>query len=370
MKLKKLIPLLLAVCMLAGCMQAVADEDAFGPSSARQPQCTASSEEPQPPADQEEGEPDAGSTSTPAASSNASGGGSAYIDQVPMEETHLEDDIVPMTASPAALSTVLMPAASGTAVKSGGGAEIDYSNVQDGYVMVRFAGNSSKRLRVQVGGPTTTYTYDLPTGGWSTFPLSDGNGTYKVTALQNTTGKKYAVLASASFEVSLKDEFAPFLRPNQYVNYENAPKTVAKAKELTQNVSGPLDKVGAVYNYVVGSLSYDNAKAATVQSGYLPELDTILAGNKGICFDYAALMAGMLRSQGVPCKLVVGYAGSVYHAWVSVWTEQTGWIDGVIFFDGTVWQRMDPTFASSGNSSTAIMEYIGDGKNYTVRYLY
>ena len=24
---------------------------------------------------------------------------------------------------------------------------------------------------------------------------------------------------------------------------------------------------------------------------------------KGICFDYAALMTGMLRSQGIPCKL-------------------------------------------------------------------
>jgi hypothetical protein len=31
---------------------------------------------------------------------------------------------------------------------------------------------------------------------------------------------------------------------------------------------------------------------------------------------------------------------------------------------------MDPTFASSGGGSEAIMKYIGDGSNYAARYLY
>jgi len=66
----------------------------------------------------------------------------------------------------------------------------------------------------------------------------------------------------------------------------------------------------------------------------------------------------------------VGYAGKAYHAWISVWTEDSGWVDGAIFFDGESWQRMDPTFASSGKRSDSIMKYIGDGKNYTEKYLY
>ena len=70
-----------------------------------------------------------------------------------------------------------------------------------------------------------------------------------------------------------------------------------------------------------------------------------------------------------PCKLVVGYAGDIYHAWISVWTEDNGWVDGAIFFDGHAWKRMDPTFASSGHRSAEIMEYIENG-NYTVKYLY
>ena len=81
-------------------------------------------------------------------------------------------------------------------------------------------------------------------------------------------------------------------------------------------------------------------------------------------------MTGMLRSQGIPSKLVVGYAGTAYHAWISVWTEETGWVDGVIYFDSKTWHRMDPTFASSANRSDSIMQYIGNGANYTTKYLY
>ena len=81
-------------------------------------------------------------------------------------------------------------------------------------------------------------------------------------------------------------------------------------------------------------------------------------------------MSAMLRSQNIPTKLVVGYTGTAYHAWISTYTTKSGWVEGVIFFDGTTWKLMDPTFASSGKSSDAIMKYIGDGKNYTEKYLY
>lgn len=379
MKKKFMLALALAACcLLTGCSKTASDEDVFGPqdSVGKDPmaQQTQAAEPPsQAPVQSEalvESEAPAESqepSEAPAPDESAE----PYIDEVSMGDgVDLADELVPMSAAPAALPTVLSPVASGTSVQSGGGAEIDYSNTKDGYVMARYAAANSKRLRVQVTGPSTTYTYDLPTGAWVTFPLSDGNGSYKVTVLQNTTGKKYAILAAANFQVALADEFAPFIRPNQYVNYENASKTIAKAAELTGGKSKPLDKVGAVYNYVVNSLTYDRAKAASVTSGYLPDLDSVLASRTGICFDYAALMTGMLRSQGIPCKLVVGYAGTAYHAWVSVWTQETGWVEGAIYFDGTTWHRMDPTFASSGNSSDSIMQYIGNGSNYKVKYLY
>ena len=299
----------------------------------------------------------------------AAGEEEAWIDSVTLEEVELEDEAVALAAS-AAIPDTMQPVASGTQVKKSDKAVIDYSNTRDGYVMVQYTASTSKRLKAQVKGPTTTYTYNLTAGEWEVFPLSDGNGSYQVIVYENISGTKYSTVTSVSFQVTLTDEFAPFLRPNQYVDYGVAPKTVAKAAELTAGKTDPLAKVQAIYEFVVKNLTYDKQLAATVQSGYLPVLDTVLAKKTGICFDYAALMTGMLRSQGVPCKLVVGYAGTAYHAWISVWSEKTGWVEGVIYFDGTSWQRMDPTFASSGKQSASIMQYIGDGKNYTVKYLY
>lgn len=264
----------------------------------------------------------------------------------------------------------LQPELSGTFVEKTEKAEIDYSNVSDGYVLARFSAPTDKRIKVQVDGPTRTYNYEVPAGKWGTFPLSDGNGTYKVTVAENIADCRYSVEATATFQVVLEDEFSPFLRPNQYVDYGYAPNTVDKAKELTAGITDPLLKVEKIYNYVVENLTYDDEKATTITSSYLPVLDEILATKKGICFDYASLMAGMLRSQEVPCRLVVGYAGNCYHAWIDVWTESSGWINNMIYFDGTTWQRMDPTFASASNSSNAIVQYIGDGTHYTVKYMY
>lgn len=259
--------------------------------------------------------------------------------------------------------------ASGDAETRCDSAVIDHSHLEDGYVMVRCTDETDKRLKVLVKGPTTTYSYNLPREQWTVFPISDGSGNYQIGIYKNVTGSKYSTLLTANVTAQLRDEFAPFLRPNQYVDYAEAHQTVSLGLELTAGLDEPLDKVTAVYDYVVSSFTYDHDKAATVQSGYLPVLDQVLAEKKGICFDYAAVMTAMLRSQEIPCKLVVGYAGSAYHAWISVWTEHSGWVDGAIFFDGNVWHRMDPTFASSGERSDEIMDFIENG-SYTVKYLY
>lgn len=284
----------------------------------------------------------------------------------------LADELVAMAGEPA-IPNILMPDAPGTLTKKSNRSIIDYSNNKDGYVMVQYTEEPKTRLKVKVIGPSTEFAYDLTAKQWTTYPLVDGNGTYSVKLYEQLANSgKYAVVSSVEFRVELADEFAPFLRPNQYVNYEvKAEKALAKAEELTIGLEDPIEKVEKIYDYVTNNLTYDKEQAASVQSGYLPVLDDIIEKGKGICFDYAALMTAMLRSQGVPCKLVTGYVGGgAYHAWISVWTEETGWVDGAIYFDGADWQRMDPTFASSAHGSESILEYIGDGSNYSVKHFY
>ena len=90
---------------------------------------------------------------------------------------------------------------------------------------------------------------------------------------------------------------------------------------------------------------------------------------KGICFDYAALMSAMLRSQRIPTKLEVGYSGDVYHAWISCYVDEIGWVDNIIEFDGKNWSIMDPTLAAN-NSASDVKKYVGNGKNYVTKYTY
>lgn len=333
--MKTLLILALAALMLTGC---------GGPAEAEVPQATAAIQEVPPE--------------------------TVYTDTVVLDiqEPEEEAEVILLPPEPVR-PDILEPVASGELVADNDKAIIDYSHAEDGYVMVRYTADKNCRLKVRVERQTT-YTYNLPKDEWTVFPLTDGNGTYTIRVYENISGSSYALAMATEVEVTLKDEFAPFLRPNQYVDFSEATNAVNVAWELTRDIENPLGKVEAVYNYVVTELTYDNEKARTVKSGYIPVLDEVLEAKQGICFDYASLMTAMLRSQGIPCKMVFGYTGGAYHAWISVWTEDTGWVDGVIFFDGVAWQRLDPTFASYDNQSDAIMKYIGDGKNYKEKYFY
>lgn len=263
-------------------------------------------------------------------------------------------------------------AVTGVTVFSNSSASIDASNLSEGYILVKYTGGKNVKIKVQItkqGGET--YTYNLNnTGATETFPLTEGNGQYTVKVFENTSGTKYAQAYSTTLNLKLRNDFLPFLYPNQYVNYSDSSKVVAKAAELTAGKSSDLEKLSAIYYYVTDNFVYDYNLANTVQSGYLPDVDKVLASQKGICFDYAAVMAAMLRSQNIPCKLVVGYAGTIYHAWINVYIEGVGWVDKVIYFDGTTWTLMDPTFVSNGKHSDAILKYVTTDTNYSEKYAY
>lgn len=261
------------------------------------------------------------------------------------------------------------PQASGTTVFSNGSAVIDASNASQGYVMVKYSGGTSRiKVRISKG---TEYTYDLNTAGnYEVFPLTEGSGTYTVKVFQQVQGTSYAQVMSQSVTANIADSQSPFLYPNQFCNFNANSAVVSKAAELTGGIADPLAKVQAVYRYAIDHISYDYQKAATVQSGYLPVPDATLASGKGICFDYAAVMTSMLRSQDIPTKLVIGYTGGTYHAWVSVYLTGQGWVDNIIYFDGANWRYMDPTFASSGKGDAAISNYISNQANYQAKFTY
>ena len=174
---------------------------------------------------------------------------------------------------------------------------------------------------------------------------------------------------SQDIEITLNDEFKPFLYPNQYAWYTQESQAVQYGLQLSESSPNDLTYVENVYHYIIENITYDKEKAENVQPNYLPNIDETMSTGKGICFDYASLMTAMLRSQGIPTRLEIGYSGEAYHAWISVYLKEAGWVDNVIEFDGTDWTLMDPTLGASNNKKS-VEKYIGDGSNYVVKYSY
>ncbi len=252
----------------------------------------------------------------------------------------------------------------------GAGTTIDYSNTASGYIMFNYSGIYSN-IRVQVKGPNgVTQTYPVFTRGtYEAIPLTGGSGTYNILLAGNNDGStSYVVVTQTTINAALSYSTAPYIRPNINCNYNSSTSCVQYAAQLTRGCDTDIAKIEAIYKYVVNNIRYDHGKASSVKSSaYIPNLNSTWSTKTGICYDYAAVMAAMLRTQGIPTKVVAGnVSGSTYHAWISAYVQGVGWIDNIIYFNGNTWKLMDPTFASTGGIGT-------DWSNkysYAVRYTY
>lgn len=250
--------------------------------------------------------------------------------------------------------------------------ELDISNKSEGYIMLNYKA-SNKKVKVQITSPKNKdYIYPVTkTNEFITYPLPEKSGTYKITVLESidTQSNRYAICFNKEIEVKLKNKYKPFLYANYYISFQKDSLCVKKAQELSKNCYTSLDVVSNIYHYIIKNITYDKQKAKNVQYGYVPCPDDTLKTKTGICFDYASLMSAMLRSQGIPTKLEVGYVEDVYHAWISCYVKEIGWVDHIIEFDGKNWSLVDPTLGAN-NTKSDVKKYIDDNHKYLVKYTY
>lgn len=294
-----------------------------------------------------------GSTQQPSSSNNGGGGGNSGFTW-DKGGNYTGGISIPTCSAP------------GTQVKTGSqGSAIDYSNAAQGYVMVKKGSEAKTKVRVQGPNGGMYQRYILPSAGtYYPLPLQMGNGSYTVTVLINTSGNSYATAAKVTFDASLSSSTACYLLPNIYANYTSSSSAVRKSFGLCMNAKSDLDKVKSIYNYIITTIKYDTPKASSVTSAYVPNPDSTLASGKGICFDYAGLMATMLRAQGIPTKVVIGTTRGQAHAWNEVYIKGVGWISIGIQSNGG-WKRLDATMGVNNNYS-----YTENSGNYVTQEYY
>lgn len=215
----------------------------------------------------------------------------------------------------ASSADAVWPEYAGTDLRYDGNLVVDCSDLSHGYFLAWTASPTSSRLKLRVMRGEMQFTYDLDnTGEYEVFPLQLGSGDYEISLYQNVGGSKYASGGKIWISASLSDENAAFLVPNQYVDYTKESPSVAKADELGEGASEE-EIYQSVCDFMAGEFLYDFVRATTISPGALPEVDECYNNKMGICQDLAAVMVSMLRTQGIPAKLMIGYIGTYYHAW-------------------------------------------------------
>ena len=218
-------------------------------------------------------------------------------------------------------SGAVWPKADGDRVVSDDSLKIDYSHAKQGYIMIKGA-KTSKKQKLQIKFGSNKLTYDINSNGtYEVFPLQFGSGSYTIVLYKNTSGKQYAQIGSRKISVTLDDEQAAFLVPNQYVNYSKDDPIVALSDEICRNCTTDAEKLQAVRDYFKKNFHFDYVRMMMLKSGDLPDINYVLKNKMGVCQDLSAVACAILRTQGVKTRFCIGYFGSTYHAWLSVFID-------------------------------------------------
>jgi transglutaminase-like putative cysteine protease len=213
--------------------------------------------------------------------------------------------------------TACLPAVSAASVGS-----IDISTANQGYFTVNDQSGFTGIIKIGVTHNDVTRYYDYTNGTACTYAFDVGDGAYTVTVNHNVSGNNYSVYDTATAQVSMGNDMAPYLISTTEVTFSKTDAVGKKAAELCKGLNTDEEKVIAFYKFISANYKFDKAFAKQITSGavtyYMPNNTTMLSKNKGICYDLSSLFAGLCRSQDIPCTLTKGYCGETYHAWNKV----------------------------------------------------
>lgn len=262
--------------------------------------------------------------------------------------------IAPASAAEPANTSELQPAAAALLPV--------FQYLDTGIVTVQYDVKPDVKTKLLIQKDEEQRFYDLQPGQTSeAFPLQLGDGDYKLNILENLTDNQYKVVLRDSYSLELANPLEVYLGSVQNVLWDESMPFVAIARDLTKDAATDLEKVSILYQFVIENLEYDEAKANNPPANYLPDLTQIYQQSIGICYDYAALFAAMLRSIDIPTKLVMGDSAFVeqYHAWNEVYLQKTG-----------EWVTIDTTVDATWLRTNSPFEMIKNAEDYSVKYYY
>lgn len=95
---------------------------------------------------------------------------------------------------------------------------VDMRDLEKGIVHISYKNSSGNRLKVISEKDGLKYTYNLDSQGKTeTYPLQLGNGQYKISILENTTGNKYKLVHTEEVTLAMKNTNDVYLNSIQRI---------------------------------------------------------------------------------------------------------------------------------------------------------
>ncbi len=232
----------------------------------------------------------------------------------------------------------------------------DKSKLADGVIGVKYSGSLTKPIKATVEKDGNRYIYSLKKNELYYLPLQLGAGEYKISVLENVEGTKYKSLDAVNVDSKIDDSLKMYTYSTPITYFNNTMSSIKNySKQINLKSAG--DKVNILYNDVIKNYKYDYEKIKNLPSDYVPNIDDMYNYKKGICYDYASLMSGVLRSQGIPVKLVMGYAPEIkeYHSWNEIYLNNK-WNIVDTTYDATMYQAGRSTTFSKDPSKFKIVK--------------
>jgi transglutaminase-like putative cysteine protease len=132
---------------------------------------------------------------------------------------------------------------------------------------------------------------------------------------------------------------------------KNVPASIATlAASVTAGASSDYDRVLAIQNYFLDNFQYSTATVNDKPQGGSTYLDAFLRDKSGYCQQFAATMALMVQSLGIPARVVIGFtAGTPENGgWTVRGKDAHAWPE--VYFAGIGWVRFEPTPGGSNGT--------------------
>jgi len=189
----------------------------------------------------------------------------------------------------------------------------------------------------------------LPEGRWTNLTSID-----RLSAVRpNTSAGKYRVTVEYSTATVSDLEAAGTNYPSWLQNFSTLPETGYRTPEVENQIhdlavqivtaagaTTPYDKATAIQDYLRENYSYTLSTPTNKPAAMDPLYFFLFRSKKGYCEYFASAMGDMLRSLGIPTRLVNGFGPGVYdatinsfvvrgqdaHTWVEAYFPRFGWI--------------------------------------------